>query len=102
MKNNLNNVSDSINYLGLKIASISTISQNTTYARGAGNTVSLGAGFQVSGLRYSSKGNATCIITVDTLNPTFISGSYTANAEDETNNLDSKTYTFNGKFKAYF
>gem|GEM_PF-2156429 len=99
---NLNSVSSSVNYLELKIAAFHTIAENTTYTRVATNTVNLGAGFQVGGQRYSSKGNANCIITVESVNPTFISGSYTIDADNETNGIDSKTYTFTGKFKAYF
>ena len=98
---NLNSVSSSVNYLELEIESNNTISQ-TSYIRGTGNTVGLGAGFQVGGQAYSSKLPAACTISVDTLNTTFISGSYTASAINTTNGLDGNTYMFSGRFRAYF
>ena len=99
---NLNSVSNSVNYVEFKIASNTTISQNATYTRGSGNTISLGAGFQVNSLAYSSKYPASCTVTVDTLNTTFISGSYTASAINTTNGLDGNTYVFSGRFRGYF
>ncbi len=101
--NNLSNISSipsSVSFLVLEISSNNTISQST-YTSG-NNKASVAATFQVNANRYSSVGVFPCTVTVETLNTSFISGTYTTQVANLTNTTDFTYPTFSGKFKAYF
>ncbi len=94
---NTNNINSSANFLILSISSSNTISQSTYSSSSIVSTY-----FQVKGTIYKSLPLLPSSITIDTLNNTFVSGSYSSTVANVTNSLDVSTPTLTGRFKAYF
>lgn len=98
----INSLPSSVNFLSLEIISNNTISQNTySYTLSSSNLTVIGV-FQINGVKYSSLAALPCSVTVDTLNNTFVSGSYNATVANLTNTSDYSHPVINGKFRAYF
>ncbi len=94
---NVSNIGSLANYLILSISSNNTVSQ-TTYS----SSTSVSAYFQVNGIQYKSLPLLPTSIRIDTLNNTFVSGSYSSTVVNITNPIDLSNPVISGRFKAYF
>ena len=94
-RTNINNISAATNYLIFYINYNNTISQ-ITYSASQNVTTY----FQVNGNRYKSFSFLPTSITIDTINNSFVSGSYRSQVVNQTNSADVSYPIFTGRFRA--
>ena len=94
---NISSIPTNIDFTSFLLASPTSISEKTSYSIGGSNVKRLIIVTQLSGKRYIGYAPFPCTVSIDTLNPVFISGTYTATV----GNTDQlSTSSLAGRFRA--